>query len=197
MKKTLICTLILAFSLSISGNAQDIKSILSGLAQTALGNKLTTAQSVIGTWKYSAPACALDSGNDDLLAKAGNSVASSAAESSLTKVYDKTGLNKCLFTFNENGTYSTTIGKIKANGEYTFNPEEKTITFKTKLGIKVTAKVAVTGSSMTLMFKADKLISAIKTITGLASNITKYAALIGSMAEKYDGLDLGFELSRQ
>lgn len=199
MKKLLFLSLVWLCAISFHAQAQDVKSILTGLLKDAVGDKLTTQQSVIGTWGYKAPACQLDNGSEDgdLLSKAGNSVVSSTAESTLTKVYDKLGLDKCTFIFNEDGTYSTTIGKIKAKGNYTFDAEAKTITFKVKLGLTVTAKVAVTGSSMTLMFKADKLISAVKAITNVATNLTQYAAVINSLASKYDSLSLGFELAKQ
>lgn len=197
MKKLLFLTLAWICAISFSAQAQDVKSILTGLLKDAIGDQLTTQQSVVGTWNYKSPACQLDNGNDDLLSKAGNSVVSSTAEGTLTKVYDKVGLDKCTFIFNEDGTYSTIIGKIKAKGNYTFDAEAKTITFKVKLGITVTAKVAVTGSSMTLMFKADKLITAVKAITNVATNLTQYAAVINSLASKYDSLSLGFELAKQ
>lgn len=197
MKKLLFLSLAWICTISFSAQAQDVKSILTGLLKDAIGDQLTTPQSVVGTWTYKAPACQLDNGSDDVLSKAGNSVVSSTAEGTLTKVYDKVGLDKCTFIFNEDGTYSTTIGKIKAKGNYTFDAEAKTITFKVKLGLTVTAKVAVTGSSMTLMFKADKLITAVKAITNVATNLTQYAAVINSLASKYDSLSLGFELTKQ
>ncbi len=197
MKKIFILSLFWICALSVSTQAQDLKSILSGLAQTAVGDKLTTEQSVIGTWAYKAPACALENQNENLLSSAGSSVMESTVESSLTKIYNKVGFSKCIFTFNEDGTYSTTMGKIKGSGTYTFNATDKTITFKTKLGIKFTANVTVTVSSMSLTFKADKLLTAIKAITGFAGNITQYASVLSSLADKYDGLALGFELSKQ
>ncbi len=199
MKKSLILTLLWICSLSVSVQAQDLKSILSGIVQSAVGDKLTTEQSVIGTWAYKAPACVLESQTEsgNILSSAGGSVVESTLESSLTKIYNKIGFNKCTFTFNSDGTYTTTMGKIKGSGTYTFDAGNKTITFKTKLGIKFTASVAVTINSMSLTFKADKLLTAIKAITGFAGNITQYASTLSSLADKYKGFNLGFELSKQ
>ena len=197
MKKTFILLALWICSVSIPVQAQDIKSILTGIVQSAIGDNLTTETSVIGTWNYSAPACVLDNGKDDLLATAGNSVAATAAESYLTNIYKKIGFDKCVFTFNEDGTYKTSLGKIATTGTYTFNVEDKTITFKTKLGLTFTAKVSVTINSMSLTFNADKLLNAVKAITGYAGNINKYAKTINSLVEKYDGIQLGFQLSKQ
>ena len=54
---------------SVHAEAQDLKSILSGVAKAVVGNKATTASSIIGTWTYSGPECQFESEN--LLAKAG------------------------------------------------------------------------------------------------------------------------------
>ena len=197
MKKNVILLTLMLCSISISVQAQDIKSILTGIVQSAVGDNLTTEASIVGTWNYTAPACKLSTGNDDLLATAGNSVAATAAESYLTKVYQKIGLDQCVITFNEDGTYTTGMGKVKSNGTYTFNSQDKSVTFKTKLGITFTAKVAVTINSMTLTFNADKLLAAVKAITGYAGNITKYAKTINSLLEKYEGISLGFQLTKQ
>jgi hypothetical protein len=197
MKKTVILLVLMICSFSISVQAQDIKSILTGIVQTAVGDKLTTENSVIGTWSYSAPACILASEEDDILSNAGSSLVSTTAESTLTKVYSKIGFDKCIFTFNEDGTYTTTAGKVSSKGTYTFNAEDKTITFKTKLGISYTAKVSVTINSMSLTFKADKALTAVKAIAGIAGSITSYAQTINSLANKYNGLSLGFELAKK
>ena len=58
---------------SVHAEAQDLKSILSGVAKAVVGNKATTASSIIGTWTYSGPECQFESEN--LLAKAGGEMA--------------------------------------------------------------------------------------------------------------------------
>ncbi len=55
-KKTLlksIWILLVMCGVSANAGAQDLKSILSGVAKAVVGNKATTASSVIGTWTYS------------------------------------------------------------------------------------------------------------------------------------------------
>ena len=62
--------------------------------------------------------------------------------------------------------------------------------------MKTVAYVTVTGNDMSMVFKADKLMSILKTITGAASKVNSTAATINSVAEAYDGLMLGFELKK-
>ena len=76
--KKLVCIITLICAVSINAGAQDLKSILSGIAKTVVGDKATTATSVIGTWKYVGPACEFNSEN--LLASAGGEVASAKVE---------------------------------------------------------------------------------------------------------------------
>lgn len=181
-------------TLSIQANAQDLKSILSGVAKAVIGDKATTANSVIGTWTYVQPKCQFESEN--MLAKAGGAVAAKEVEEKMQKVFEKIGMNGCQYTFNEDGTYSYTIKKRTIKGTYTFDDTEKTITMKGKLGIKTVAHITVTGNSMSMVFNADKLMSVLKTITGATSKINSTASTINSVATVYDGMMLGFELKK-
>ena len=158
---------------SVHAEAQDLKSVLTGVAKAVIGNKATTAHSIVGTWTYQAPECQFES--DQLLAKAGGEIAAKEVEEKLQTIYDKIGL---------------------AGIKYIFKEEAKTITMKNKLGIQTVAYVTVTGNSMSLVFNADKLMSILKVITGAASKVNSTAATLNSVAEAYDGLMLGFELKK-
>mgnify|MGYP007102605473 CR=1 FL=1 len=37
---------------SVHAEAQDLKSVLTGVAKAVIGNKATTAHSIVGTWTY-------------------------------------------------------------------------------------------------------------------------------------------------
>ena len=189
-KKTLlksIWILLVMCGVSANAGAQDLKSILSG-------NKATTASSIIGTWTYSGPECQFESEN--LLAKAGGEMAAKEVEEKMIAVYNKVGMNNIRYTFNEDGTYSYQMKKRTVTGSYVFDDAAKTITMTGKLGLKTVAYVTVTGNDMSMVFKADKLMSILKTITGAASKVNSTAATINSVAEAYDGLMLGFELKK-
>lgn len=196
-KKTLlksIWILLVMCGVSANAGAQDLKSILSGVAKAVVGNKATTASSIIGTWTYSGPECQFESEN--LLAKAGGEMATKEVEEKMIAVYNKVGMNNIRYTFNEDGTYSYQMKKRTVTGSYVFDDAAKTITMTGKLGLKTVAYVTVTGNDMSMVFKADKLMSILKTITGAASKVNSTAATINSVAEAYDGLMLGFELKK-
>lgn len=196
-KKTLlksIWILLVMCEVSANAGAQDLKSILSGVAKAVVGNKATTASSIIGTWTYSGPECQFESEN--LLAKAGGEMAAKEVEEKMIAVYNKVGMNNIRYTFNEDGTYSYQMKKRTVTGSYVFDDAAKTITMTGKLGLKTVAYVTVTGNDMSMVFKADKLMSILKTITGAASKVNSTAATINSVAEAYDGLMLGFELKK-
>jgi len=196
-KKTLlksIWILLVMCGVSANAGAQDLKSILSGVAKAVVGNKATTASSIIGTWTYSGPECQFESEN--LLAKAGGEMAAKEVEEKMIAVYNKVGMNNIRYTFNEDGTYSYQMKKRTVTGSYVFDDAAKTITMTGKLGLKTVAYVTVTGNDMSMVFKADKLMTILKTITGAASKVNSTAATINSVAEAYDGLMLGFELKK-
>ena len=196
-KKTLlksIWILLVMCGVSANAGAQDLKSILSGVAKAVVGNKATTASSIIGTWTYSGPECQFESEN--LLAKAGGEMAAKEVEEKMIAVYNKVGMNNIRYTFNEDGTYSYQMKKRTVTGSSVFDDAAKTITMTGKLGLKTVAYVTVTGNDMSMVFKADKLMSILKTITGAASKVNSTAATINSVAEAYDGLMLGFELKK-
>jgi len=196
-KKTLlksIWILLVMCGVSANAGAQDLKSILSGVAKAVVGNKATTASSIIGTWTYSGPECQFESEN--LLAKAGGEMAAKEVEEKMIAVYNKVGMNNIRYTFNEDGTYSYQMKKRTVTGSYVFDDAAKTITMTGKLGLKTVAYVTVTGNDMSMVFKADKLMSILKTITGAASKVNSTAATINSVAKAYDGLMLGFELKK-
>jgi len=191
---SVLCVMVLMSMVAVHADAQDLKSILTGVAKAVVGDKATTESSIIGTWKYVGPQCQFESEN--LLAKAGGEVAAKEVEEKMQIVYDKVGMNGCQYTFNEDGTYSYTVKKRTTSGTYTFDNEAKTITMKGKLGVKTVAHVTVTGNDMSLVFNADKLMSVLKLITGATSKVNSTAATINSVAGTYDGLMLGFELKK-
>lgn len=183
-------------AMTAQADAQDLKSILSGIAKSVVGDKATTAATIVGTWSYAGPACRFES--DDVLSKVGGEAVSSAVEEKLASVYATLGMNTIRYTFNEDNTCSYTLKGKTVEGTYTFDAEAKTLTITTgKLKVKTVAHVVTLGENMSFVFKADKLMSILKTITGAASKVNSTAATLNSLAGNYDGLMLGFELKKQ
>lgn len=187
-----LCMCLAMFAILVNANAQDLKSILTGVAKAVVGDKATTSSSIIGTWKYVGPQCQFESEN--LLAKAGGEVAAKEVEEKMQTVYDRIGMSGCEYTFNEDGTYSYTLKKRTMSGIRSMIRKDHY--YEGKIGSKTVAHVTVTGSDMSLVFNADKLMSVLKTITGTVSKVNSTAATINSVAGSYDGLMLGFDLKK-
>lgn len=194
--RKIVCIIALFCAVSVQMDAQSLKDILSGVAKTVVGDKATTAASIVGTWDYVGPDCQLK--GDNVLTDIGGEAAGAEVEKKVQSLYEKTGLNTIQFTFNEDKTCSYMVKGKKAEGTYEFDSEAKTVTIKTgKLGIKVTAHIVTLGSNMSFLFDADKILSVVKTITGAASKVNSSAATINALASQFDGMMVGFELKQQ
>ena len=194
--KKLLCIIALLCAVSVQADAQSWKDILTGVVTEVVGDKATTATSIVGTWEYAGPDCQLK--GDDLLTNIGGTAAGEEVEKKLEDIYQKAGLNTIQYTFNEDKTCSYTVKGKKVEGTYEFDAEAKTVTIKAgKLGVKTTAHIVTLGSNMSFVFEADKLLSVVKTITGVASKFNTSAATINELASKFDGMMLGFELKKK
>ena len=60
-------------AVAVQADAQDLKSILSGIAKNVVGDKATSEMSIIGTWVYVGPDCQLK--GDDILKNFGGDAA--------------------------------------------------------------------------------------------------------------------------
>lgn len=174
--------------------AQSIKDILSGVISNVVGDKATTESSFKGTWKYNAPACEFES--DNLLAKAGGTAAAEKIEKRVAPLLKSVGVNGIVYTFDGEGNYTSKIKKRVTKGTYKFDSKAKTITFTPTIGMAYTAHVAVQGSTMTLTFEADKLMTTLKTISNATSKLSTTAALINTLMNSYSGMRVGFELKK-
>ena len=194
--KKLVCMIVLICSVAVQADAQSLKDILSGVVEQVVGDKATTATSIIGTWNYVGPDCQLK--GDNVLTNLGGDVAGAEVEKKMESIYAKSGLNTIQYTFNQDNTCSYIIKGKKVEGTYVFNAEAKTVTIKSgKLGVSVTANIVTLGNNMSFVFDADKVLSVVKTITGAASKLNSSAATINKLASQFDGLMIGFELKKQ
>ena len=194
--KKLVCIIALLCAVSVQGNAQSLKDIVSGVAKAVVGDKATTQASLIGTWDYVGPDCQLK--GDDILKNIGGETAGEEVEKKMAPIYEKAGLNTIQYTFNEDKTCSYTIKGKKVEGTYEFDAEAKTVTIKAgKLGIKTTAHIVTLGSNMSFVYDADKILSVVKTITGAASGLNASASTVNKLLEQFNGMMVGFELKKQ
>ena len=196
--------LALCLCLLMGGNsyAQDLKTILSGVANAVAGKTgLSTPVSIVGTWKYTGPDCKFDS--DNLLAEAGGEVAAKKVESKMSSVMKKLGFQEgAVFVFNADSTYTSTVNGRTTKGTYSYDGSTKEIQMKTLLGVKFNATVSqdiLSPKKMSLLFKADKVMSLMKTVGGALGKSTTNSVVgtANSLLKQYDGLNLGFALEKQ
>lgn len=178
------------------------KSILSGVANAVVGNSsATTTATLVGTWKYTGPDCKFES--DNLLAKAGGEVASARVEEKVSEIMKKVGFTDgATFVFNSDSTYTSTVNGRTTTGTYSYDADKKQILMTTRMGFKFNATVSqsvLSPNKMSLLFKADKMMSLVKTFSGALGKTSSNSAVTAANAllKEYDGLDLGFELEKQ
>ena len=198
MKKvvTLILGLVL-FSTTLS--AQSFGDLLKGAA-TAVVDNLTdgkaTEMLLPGTWSYVSPAVRLV--GDDPLAEALGSATTASMETKLQKAYDYAGIKagSCSFTFTAEDTFTMTVDKRSYTGTYAYDaPSHKLeLTFNTtliKLG-SMSGYAYIDGENVDLVFDCSKLFDF---VVKLGTQVSALSSLT-KIAESYDGMMLGFSLSR-
>ena len=199
--KFLLLGLMLTVSTAVS--AQDWKSVLGGVVNKVeeTVSKVNESVSIVGTWKYTAPDCKFQS--DDLLSKAGGEVAAKKVEEQMSNYLSKLGFNEnTVYVFNADSTYTSTVAGRPVSGNYSYNKDTNEMTLQTRIGLKMTAQVSTSllnGGSMSLLFKADKLMSLAQTVTGAVAGKSSNATIttLNTVLSQYDGLLLGFEMKKQ
>ena len=169
-------------------------SIINGILNNVIGSGTFSKQELCAhTWKYSKPGCAFTSEN--LLAKAGGEIAANKVEEKLSEYYSKFGFSgsNTYFTFNTDGTFTSKIDGKSWQGNYTFDEKTHAIQLKGLL-LSMSGYATKTTNGISLLFDQKKLLNLIKTIGSLKGNSTLSA--IGTIANNYDGMRVGFEMSK-
>jgi len=176
-----------------SSTSSTTGSLINGILNNVIGSGTFKKEDLCHTWKYSKPGCAFTSEN--LLAKAGGEIAASKIENDLAKYYTKFGFNSSntYFTFNTDGTFNAKIDGKAWNGNYTF--DEKTHAIQMKgLILSMSGFATKTTNGISLLFEQKKLLTLIKTLSKFSGSTTLNA--VGSIANNYDGVRIGFEMSK-
>ena len=96
--KKLVCIIALLCVVLSNADAQDLKSILSGIAQQVVGDKATTATSIWGTWTYVKPDCQFK--GDNLFTNAGGEMGAVKVQEKMEGGMNKRGIKNIQFSFN-------------------------------------------------------------------------------------------------
>lgn len=177
---------------SILGAATDGET-LSNIIYNVIGLSKISEEDLYGTWNYESPGCAFTS--DKLLAQAGGEVAAKRIEDELQNTYSKIGINSAntSFTFNQDKTFTANIAGKRINGTYTYDKSDSSIKFKTLL-FSTTGYVTRNARGVSIVFESKKLLSVLQVIASASGNTT--LSTIGEISKNYDGVRLGFDLSR-
>ena len=178
---------------SNSGSSSSTGSIINGILNNVIGSGTFKKEDLCYTWKYSKPGCAFTSEN--LLAKAGGEIAASKVENKLEGYYKKFGFSSSntYFTFNTDGTFSAKIDGKAWNGNYTFDEKTHAIQMKGLL-LSASGYATKTTNGISLLFDQKKLLNLIKALSAFKSSSTLSA--VGNIANNYDGMRIGFEMTK-
>lgn len=200
MRKTIYFKQMLAvaiFLFATSAQAQGLKDLLNKENIEKAVNSLTgkNTASMTGTWEFSGAALEFES--DNLLQKAGGSLAATAVEKKLDGFLEKVGIEpgQMSFTFNEDSTFQTTVKGKNLKGNYSYDEATQKINLKFAKLIGINTKVNCTSQQMELLFPSDKLLDLISFLASKSNNSTLQS--ISSLADSYDGMMLGFTLQKQ
>ena len=182
----------------LGGNSNNSSSagssIINGILNNVIGSGTFSKQDLCAhTWKYSKPGCAFTSEN--LLAKAGGEIAANKVEEKLGEYYSKFGFSgsNTYFTFKTDGTFAAKIDGKSWQGNYTFDEKTHAIQMKGLL-LSMSGYATKTTNGISLLFDQTKLLNLIKTMGALKGSSTLSA--IGTIANNYDGMRVGFEMTK-
>lgn len=169
-------------------NKDNISKLVNSITGTSASVDMT------GTWTYKSSAVEFES--DNLLMKAGGAAAATMAESKLNEQLQKFGIKdgQMSFTFNADSTFTSTVGKKKLSGTYSYDASTKQVYLKYLRLLNLHAKVNCTSNSMELLFNSDKLLKLMAFIGSKSSSTA--LKTVSSLANSYDGMMLGFQLSK-
>ena len=164
--------------------------ILGTVLSSILGNT-TSQQSLVGSWTYSGPKVVFESEN--ILSQLGGQVISSNLESKLGTQLSKMGFSagKSVFTLNNDGTCTLTLGSKTLNGTYAYDASSHKLTLTDALGLgQMTCTASVQTGQLMMLFEADKLLAVATSIS------SKSTSSLSSLLQSYTGLKLGWAMSK-
>lgn len=196
MKKILTDVAVFAaLFLTTDAKAQSLKDLF-GKAEEIVSNVTgKNTADMEGTWNFSGSAVEFESEN--LLNKAGGAVAAGVAEKKLDEQLGKIGIQpgKFSFTFNADSTFTAKLGTRSFNGTYSYVSSTQKVALKFSKLVNINAKATCTSSNLDLLFNADKLMKLLTYLGSKSGSSTLKS--VSSLASKYDGMMMGFSMSKQ
>lgn len=169
------------------------KNALGGLLDLVVGSVKLSEKDIVGSWSYVEPACAFTSEN--LLAKAGGSVAAKTVNAKLLPVYKSLKISSAntQLKFEENGQFSGKVAGIPLSGTYTFDAANGLVKMKSLLST-LNAHLTRSTSGMNFTFESKKILSVLQTVSAVSGN--SKLSTIGDIAKQFDGVRIGFAMKK-
>lgn len=194
----IIGSIIIVPNAASAQSAADILSKLGTVANNVLGSGKITIADLEGNWTYVEPAVEFKS--DNLLKKAGGSVASTTIVDKLRPYYSTVGLDNMTLAVDSAATFKMALKKISFSGEITQGENDGEFVFNFKAIGKISAgslnayiSKTATGQ-IKITFDVSKLISLVNTIASVTGNSSVKS--VSSILNSYDGLTAGFVLKK-
>lgn len=206
MRRYLAAFILSAMSCLVQANAQSLSDLfgkggVNDIVESVVDQLDVIPKNIQGTWSFSGSAVQFT--GDNLLMNAASELAVNTVEDKLDEYLSAVGVKEGLFsyTFNADGTFSTHLKNMDFPGKYTFSKEEKTLVldygasgqFK---GFSIRTNVSVGARRLQLLFNADKLLKLLTEISSAVGNESSQLGMLTSLLEQYEGMQLGFELTR-
>jgi len=168
------------------------QNTVSGLLNMVIGYVQISESELYGTWQYTEPGVAFTSEN--LLAKAGGSVAAENAKQKLTSVYNSVGVKNTntYFVFDKDHNFSAKVNGIPFSGTYSYDGKG-TLQLQTLL-LKSKAFITRTTGGLALTFESKNLLKVLQAAAVLSGNSTLQT--VGDISKQYDGIRVGFEMAK-
>ncbi|NDW11290.1 DUF4923 family protein [Bacteroides sp. 214] len=174
----------------LKGN--NITETITDVVNTVTG---TNKADITGTWVYQGSS--IEFKTDNLLEKAGGSVAASTLESKIDKQLSKVGIKQGItsFTFNADSTFNSTVNGKKLDGTYVYDASAGTIELTYSALVTISAQINASSSTLALLFNADKLLQLLTTYGSKSTNTT--VQTIVALAGSYEGMSVGLEMKKK
>lgn len=169
---------------------------VNGLLNLVIGSVKLDETELYGNWSYAAPACAFTSEN--LLAKAGGSVAAANVNEKLKSAYSGVGISAAntQLTFTQDGRFSGKLDGMPLSGTYTYDKSNCALKMQMLGGLlNVTGYLTRTTNGIGLTFESKKLLSVLQTVAKLSGNSTLQT--VGDLSKQFDGVRVGFDLAKK
>ncbi|MFI3283053.1 MAG: DUF4923 family protein [Rikenellaceae bacterium] len=180
-------------------SSSTVSDVVSTVASALLGDAAITTSSITGTWTYDSPAVILQS--DNSITEAAGTLATSTIESKLGSTFSTLGMSAGTFsfTFNSDNSFSCTVKSRTLSGTYAIDGDETlTLTFSAFGAINlgsISTIAYISGSNLSLLFEADKLLDIVSALTSVSESSTTLST-VNSLLSNYNGVRVGFEMTK-